>query len=299
MAYDLKGKNITIVFEAALLSLSLISYTFVWLYRTSIVASPLLVLSLIYTLVISFGIIFFLVLILDLYGMHTKNVDGAREAINVIRLFGYPIIVIVLLNAVGINVTSLLVGAGFLGIVVGLAAQATLANLFAGFSILYSKPFRVGEKISVSTPQYTVQSPSYPHNALEVEITGTVRAIGMMHTRLLRDDVTLVYIPNSIMNQGLITNYSRAPDRMIVLRGEIERSTDIKLAKKEIIKAFSAKEFKSVRDLKVSTANLSTTNDAGIKVTAMILQTEYEKTRELMAQEFVSVLRKVEGRRSH
>lgn len=285
------GSGIT--FEAALLLIGIVTYAFLFLYKSAIAPYSIAV-NLVYELIIGVGIIFLLAIILSIYGKFEDNKDASKEIINVIRLFGYPVIIIVMLNSIGVNVTSLLVGAGFLGVIVGLAAQTTLGNLFAGFSILYTRPFRVGEKISVSTPEYSVQGPSYPHEKLEVEVTGTVKSIGIMHTRLLRNDLTMVYIPNSIINVGLITNYSRAMERTIVLRSEVSRGMDIARIKKRIAKEFKGAKFSKIKNLKISTANVSTKTDVGIIVTGRVMQTDYEVLRELMAEHLVTALRSLD-----
>jgi len=56
--------------------------------------------------------------------------------------------IMVILGMLGYDLTALLAGAGFLGIVVGLAAQSTLANFFAGMQLLADRPFKVGDLLS-------------------------------------------------------------------------------------------------------------------------------------------------------
>ena len=215
----MERKRPKVMLEGALLITFLAAYILIRAYNFSVPTVPHVALSTSLALVIGMGILFVIILITEAYGEFIKSEDAAYEVISLVRLLGYPTLGVSFLGALGVNVTSLLVGAGFLGIVVGLAAQTTLGNLFAGFALLYTKPFKSGDKISVSTPQYSAQSPSHPHGMLEVEVTGFVKSIGMMHTRILRDDMTMVYIPNSVMNVGLITNYSKAPERLVMLQG--------------------------------------------------------------------------------
>ena len=50
--------------------------------------------------------------------------------------------VLMALDQMGFEVGSLLAGLGIAGLAVGLAAQETLANVFAGFAMLWDRPFR-------------------------------------------------------------------------------------------------------------------------------------------------------------
>jgi small-conductance mechanosensitive channel len=279
-------------FEISLIAVSLVLYALLDLYGIGIpIVSQYLAPAALY-LTIGVGVILVIVLLIELYGRFTKNPDTTYELVSLVRLLGYPAVGAGVLSALGVNVTSLLVGAGFLGIVVGLAAQTTLGNLFSGFALLYTRPFKTGDKISVSTPQYSAQSPSHPHGMLEVEVTGFVKSIGMMHTRIMRDDMTMIYIPNSIMNLGLITNYSRAPERLVVVRADISRRVDTAALKKRLEKEFHKEEFSSIKDLGLNTATITTDTDVGIIVTARVSQLDYHKMREAMADRLNEVLRK-------
>jgi len=64
------------------------------------------------------------------------------------------------------NVGGLLVGAGFLGIVVGMAARQTLGAILAGFVLMFSRPFEVGDWVEIGDHE------------------GTVTEISIMSTRL-------------------------------------------------------------------------------------------------------------------
>ena len=79
-----------------------------------------------------------------------------QEAGTISMLFSivsYTIVAIIALYLVHVNVTGLLVSAGFLGIVLGLAAQSTLGNIFSGISMIIAKPFEPGDYITVQTWQ--------------------------------------------------------------------------------------------------------------------------------------------------
>ncbi|MGH9339968.1 MAG: mechanosensitive ion channel family protein [Acidobacteriota bacterium] len=94
----------------------------------------------------------------------------------------------------GIDVTAWVASAGIVGIVLGLAARDSLANLFAGLFILTDAPYRVGDFIDLATGE-----------------RGQVTQIGMRSTRILTRDDIEINIPNSIMGNSMITNESAGP----------------------------------------------------------------------------------------
>lgn len=93
-----------------------------------------------------------------------------------------------------VNISGWLASAGILGLAVGLAAQETLSNLFAGLSILTDAPYRVGDYI-----------------VLDVGERGRVVKIGLRSTRILtRDDIEIT-VPNSVIAKSKIVNESGGP----------------------------------------------------------------------------------------
>jgi small-conductance mechanosensitive channel len=107
-----------------------------------------------------------------------------------------------LLQNFGVNVASLVVSLGVGSLAVGLAAQDTLSNMFAGFTLLVDRPFRVGDRIQLASGE-----------------TGDVQAIGMRATLIKTTDDTILVVPNSILVKERLVNQSR-PTRHIVTRVE-------------------------------------------------------------------------------
>ena len=93
-----------------------------------------------------------------------------------------------------IDVTAWLASAGIIGLALSFAARDTLANLFAGVSILADAPYKVSDWIVLDTGE-----------------RGCVTHIGIRSTRILtRDDIELT-VPNSVMGNSKITNESGGP----------------------------------------------------------------------------------------
>jgi MscS family membrane protein len=94
----------------------------------------------------------------------------------------------------GINLGAWMAGAGIIGIAVGFAAKDTLANLFAGISILVDAPYQLGDFV-----------------VLDGGDRGRVTKIGLRSTRILtRDDIEIT-VPNSVIANSKIANESGGP----------------------------------------------------------------------------------------
>ncbi len=86
--------------------------------------------------------------------------------------------------------TTLLASSGIAGVVIGLAAQETLGNIFSGISISASKPYVVGEFIEIL--------------GVSPPIIGTVSDIGLRHTIILDASNQNIVIPNSVIDKYVI-----------------------------------------------------------------------------------------------
>jgi small-conductance mechanosensitive channel len=111
--------------------------------------------------------------------------------------------VLVLFNLAGVSAESLFLGSAFAGIVLGLAAQTVLANVFAGLLIVLADPYRPGDRVSFVTSSYGALAPSYPHEMMYPGYTGTVRDVGLIYTIIELDSGGLAKFPNGIVLNAL------------------------------------------------------------------------------------------------
>lgn len=93
------------------------------------------------------------------------------------------------LGQLGVQIAPLLAGIGVAGLGVGLALQGVLSNLVAGFSIIFTKPYRVGEHISI------------------LGVQGDVVAIGIFSTTLLHPDRSRIVLPNRKVVGEILHNF--------------------------------------------------------------------------------------------
>ena len=103
-----------------------------------------------------------------------------------VRLLVIVIIVLIALSVAGARLQALAVGGGFTAVIVGLAAQQTLGNAFAGMVLLSARPFRVGERVRLQA------------GAVAGQVEGVVSQLGLLYTVLTRG-AEQVMIPNSVV----------------------------------------------------------------------------------------------------
>jgi small conductance mechanosensitive channel len=117
-----------------------------------------------------------------------------RIAVKAVLLFMGLIIV---LSSLGISVTSLVAALSVVGVAFSLAIQGFLSNVFGGIQIISNKPFSVGDFVDAGGE------------------SGVVQEVGLFYTKLHTGDKKLVQIPNSVIANSNIINYSSEPNRRV------------------------------------------------------------------------------------
>jgi len=136
-----------------------------------------------------------------------KRVETDPAAITTLRAFRFVVVlgvwsiaVLVSLDNLGINVTTLITGLGIGGVAVALALQNVLGDLFASISIVLDKPFVVGDFIATGGD------------------LGSVERIGLKTTRVRALSGELLIFPNGDLLQSRIRNYKRMEQRRVLVR---------------------------------------------------------------------------------
>ncbi len=111
---------------------------------------------------------------------------------SLLTLLGAIFAVLMALGLLGVPVQQVLVGGAVTGIVLGIAAQQSLANMFAGVVLLVAQPFRIGDEVTIIA------------GALGGEHHGTVRAVGFTYVLLERDDGRRLRMPNAGVLAGAV-----------------------------------------------------------------------------------------------
>lgn len=114
------------------------------------------------------------------------------------RTFLIIIAVIIVVQNMGYSVSSLLAGLGIGGLAVALAAQETLGNFFGSVSLVADRPFKVGDWIQVGS-----------------KVDGDVEEIGLRSTKVRTWSKSLMSIPNKVLANEIIENWSQMPKRRV------------------------------------------------------------------------------------
>jgi small-conductance mechanosensitive channel len=105
-----------------------------------------------------------------------------------VTLAGYAIVAVTALGILKVPVGHLLLGGALTGVIIGIAAQQALGNVFAGVVLLLARPFNVGDSIRIRA------------GSLSGELTGVVAGMGMTYVTLQTADG-----PLSIPNSGVLS----------------------------------------------------------------------------------------------
>jgi MscS family membrane protein len=113
-------------------------------------------------------------------------VDIIRKAIKILIVI--LAFVIIGQNILGLNITTLLAGAGIFSLAIAFAAQDTIANFFGSIMIILDKPFKVGERVDIGGTN------------------GSIEHVGFRSTRMRTLDGHLVTVPNKTMANATVEN---------------------------------------------------------------------------------------------
>ena len=127
-----------------------------------------------------------------------------------LRILVLGLFAIMALQNLGVQLLPLLAGLGVAGAGIALAMQGVLGNLAAGLSIIFTRPFLVGEYISIAGEE------------------GTVEEIKLFNTVLSHPDRSRVVIPNRKIAGEILHNYGKLRQLDVIVG--VAYDTDIKLA---------------------------------------------------------------------
>jgi len=127
--------------------------------------------------------------------------------VRIVRLLIFALALVVALGTAGMDVTALIAGVSIAGVGVGLALQGVLGNLVAGLTIIFTKPFRVGEWIEIAG------------------VSGQVKGIELFTTTLLHTDMSRVVIPNRKIIGDILHNFGNV--RQLDLSVGVAYGTDL------------------------------------------------------------------------
>lgn len=116
---------------------------------------------------------------------------------------------IAVISKLGIETSSFVAVLGTMGLAIGLSLQGSLSNFSGGLLIIMFKPFKVGDYIQAQG------------------VEGTVRQIQIFNTQINNDNNQAIFIPNGILSNGTVINFSKEQNRRSNLSITVSASNDL------------------------------------------------------------------------
>ncbi|MDX6395630.1 MAG: small conductance mechanosensitive channel [Streptosporangiaceae bacterium] len=169
----------------------------------------------------SAAVVFCVLAVIAVLGLAKKAQEVLRPAVGTdhaavvryaILLVGGITALLLTLEFSGVPVGQLVLGGAVTGILLGIAGQQTLANVFAGLVLLLSRPFGVGDLIRLRS------------GALGGQLEGTVTEIGITYLRLETPDGVL-HVPNAQVLAAAAGPIADSPQAGTVQAGTVEAGT--------------------------------------------------------------------------
>jgi len=136
-----------------------------------------------------------------------------REALHhVVQIVVYAGAASFVLTVAGVDPGDLVVGAGAAGVIIGLAARQTLGSVFAGFVLLFSRPFEIGDWVEIDGEE------------------GIVTDVSLFNTRLRTFADEHVVVPNEEVTSGNVVNRSTEGRLRVSVDVGVDYDTDVQRA---------------------------------------------------------------------
>lgn len=136
----------------------------------------------------------------------------------------YAVIAVSIVSVLGFNMSALSAVIASCGLTIGLALQGGLSNIAGGIMLVIFKPFEIGDYVESSG------------------VSGTVVDIGLFYSTLTTPDNKKVVVPNGVISNNVITNYSTHDTRRIDFDFNIAYSANIDTARKVLFACAKADE---------------------------------------------------------
>ena len=137
----------------------------------------------------------------------------SRFLCNIARYVLLTFVILMALNRLGIDTTSIAAIMGAAGVAIGFALQGSLSNFACGIMIILFKPFKLGDFVEAGGT------------------SGTVEEISIFSTLMRTGDNKQIIVPNGAVFGGNITNYSAKPTRRIDMIVSCGYSDDLRAVK--------------------------------------------------------------------
>jgi len=192
-----------------------------------------------------------------------KSIQGALK---VIKFIIWSLALVFFLDNLGFKISTVIAGLGIGGIAIALAAQAVLGDLFSYFSIIFDRPFEIGDFVIVG------------------DLMGTIEHIGIKTTRVRSLGGEQLIFPNSDLTGSRLRNYKRMQKRRVVFKLGVTYDTPLEKLKE--IPSLIENEIKKVKDTLFDRAHFSSYGDFSLifEVVYSVLSSDYNKYMDIQQQ---------------
>jgi len=189
-----------------------------------------------------------------------------KGILKVIKFILWSGAVIFFLDNLGFKISAVIAGLGIGGVAIALAAQAVLKDLFSYFSILFDRPFEVGDFVIVG------------------DLLGTIEHIGIKTTRIRSLGGEQLVFSNSDLTNSRVRNYKRMQQRRVVFKLGVVYNTSLKTLKE--IPQIIEKAIKSIKDTVFDRAHFSSYGDFNLvfEVVYYVLSSDYNKYMDIQQE---------------
>jgi len=156
--------------------------------------------------------------------MEKGSTDASLQKflLSLINILLKALLLISVASMIGIATTAFVAILGAAGLAIGLALSGNLSNFAGGVLILFLKPFKVGDFINAQGH------------------AGFVHEIQVFHTILKTPDNKTIIIPNGILSNGSIINFSTESQRRVDLTFSVSYKDDVKKAREVLLQAVNS-----------------------------------------------------------
>lgn len=156
----------------------------------------------------------------DRYSSSKKLDQGVMSFLSsLLKIVLRAVLFIMAATYLGVPNTSFIAILSSVGLAVSLGLQGSLGNFAGGLMLLTFHPFRVGDYIQTD------------------QAAGTVTSINILYTQLNTFDNKLVIVPNSVLSNGVVTNYSALATRRVDISFTVGADSDIDTVKRLMTRA--------------------------------------------------------------
>jgi len=205
-----------------------------------------------------------------IYSHRRKLSEATRNSLDgllrITKLIVWILLVILFLDNLGFKVSGIIAGLGIGGVAVALAAQAVLGDLFSYFSILFDRPFEIGDFIIVG------------------DFMGVVQHVGIKTTRIISLGGEQIIFSNSDLTNSRVRNYKRMEKRRVVFKLGVVYSTPLEKLK-EISKLIES-TIKGIEDTAFDRAHFFNYGDFSLifEVVYYVMSSDYNKYMDIQQE---------------